>query len=193
MGKARCDRAGCDEPQKAHGLCQRHYDRERSSARGPRRREDRVLTTRARNRAVARMIAKHPEEFDRLYHECLAKVQAEDAELRKVAAQTGAEPTHDGQILRLKRGPAAEDEEIVDRIDPAPPPCELCSTYHDAEHHCLHCDATPSRLVDDGSGFNPMLVPADMTDERIKAAVERGKRQSKSYTEDDYDEEEAAE
>jgi hypothetical protein len=191
VGKARCERADCDEPQKAHGLCQRHYDRERSSARGPRRREDRVLTTRARNRAVARLIMKHPEEFDRLYHECLTSVQAEDAELRRVAKQTGAEPTNDGQVLRLKRGPAAEDEEIVDRIDPAPPPCRDCTTYHQSGHYCLHCGALPSREIDDGSKFNTILVPADMTDERIKAAVERGNRRSKFYKDDDdYEEEE---
>lgn len=197
MGKARCERAGCDEVQKAHGLCQRHYDRERSGARGPRRREDRVLTTRARNRAVARLIAKHPEEFDKLYHECLTKVQAEDAELRRVAAETGAVPTNDGQVLRLKRGPAAEDEEIVDRID-LTPHCPECELYHVDGHHCLHCGALPSRAIFDEATQRlqhpalPLLVPAGLTDERIKAAVEQGKAMRRKYErseDDDYEEE----
>lgn len=171
-----CERGGCENVQKARGLCKKHYDRERGAPpRAHRHREDRVLALRARNRAVARLVKLHVEEFRALYEETIVEVLAEDVELRRVAEAMGAEPTDDRQVVRLKRGPAREDEEIADRIELGPA-CSQCEVYHGRGHHCLHCGALPSRAIVDSNRFSPILVPAELSDERLAAAIAKGER-----------------
>lgn len=166
-----CSRADCDDKAKAHGLCKRHYDRER----GPRHRhrEDRVLVTRARNRAHAELAKRHPDEYAEILEVKLADVRAQDAELRRVAEQIGAEPVRDGRVLRLKSGPPADDEDVTDRIVVVPA-CPRCDEYHANGHRCLHCGATPSRVIRDRAGA--ILIPADLSDERLDAAIRAGNR-----------------
>lgn len=170
QASAKCDRGSCDQPAAKRGLCTKHYERERGRHR---HREDRVLPTRARNRAVSRLITAHREEFDRLYLAALAEVTQENEELKKACEANNAEPTNNKRIYRFKRGPKPEDEEPEDRIVPAQLTCEQCDGYHAGGHRCLHCGSLPSRKIIDDPKKSPILVPADMTDERIAAAVAR--------------------
>lgn len=137
----KCEHSGCERPVKAHGLCQMHYDRDRS--RSGRRREDRVLAVRARNRANAALIKAHPEEFTYLLTQANQEVQAEHARIVAMAQELGVEPTTDGQIFRLKRGPVAEDQELEDRVELTNPTvCGCCSRVHERNHACPECGTT---------------------------------------------------
>lgn len=147
MSAARCSQAGCDRRVKALELCQMHYDRHRS--RHGRRREDRVLPTRARNRATAALIKAHAEEFQRLYDDALAAAAEEDARIRAVAEQVGAEVSNDRQIIRLKRGPVADDETPEDRaLLMDEPACSFCARTHDRGHSCPECGTTVGMPVE---------------------------------------------
>lgn len=109
-----CERAGCDRPARARGMCMVHYERERGRDR-QRDRTARLLPNRARSRAATRLIRAHAAEFDRLYREALAEVEAEDRRLAELCEEEGAEPTGDRKVWRLKPGPRPEDEEPEDR------------------------------------------------------------------------------
>lgn len=131
----KCERGGCERPIKAHGLCQMHYDRERGRHR---HREDRVLPTRARNRAVSELIRLHKDEFEELYATALRTVREEHERIAKLAKEHGVEVADARRIFRLKRGPAAEDQEPEDRVQltSTDSSCVACGTFHAAGHAC---------------------------------------------------------
>lgn len=156
-----CNRGDCDRPVKARGLCQMHYDRERA----PRRvREDKVLPTRARHRAVAGLITAHPEEFRDLYEQALEQVTAEDEELRRLAAEHGVELADDRRVFRLRRGPAAADEDPLDRAqltEPAEHTCSACSRVHNRAHACPECGTTLGQPVERATSTRQAKALAD--------------------------------
>ena len=157
----KCSHSGCDRPVKAHELCQMHYDRERSRA--GRKREDRVLATRARNRANAALIKRHPDEFATLLQEATAAVQEEHERIVAMAQKMGVEPSNDRQVFRLKRGPVADDERTEDRVELSDPTvCSCCSRIHERDHGCPECGTTLGMPVERATS------PADV---RTSAAV----------------------
>lgn len=135
-----CERASCDRPVKAHGVCQMHYDRERSRHR---HREDRVLATRARNRANAALIKAHPAEFAALLMTANDEVREEHARIVAFAEEMGVD-VDDQRVFRLRRGPVAEDEAAEDRaqLQPHEAECSFCSRVHDRGHDCPECGTT---------------------------------------------------
>lgn len=137
-----CARGGCDEPVHRRGLCSRHYERERVRLRD---RTDRVLPSRARTRAVSRLVAAHDAEFRQLYEQALAEVTAEAAELAERCAERDAEPTDDRKVWRYRPGPRPDDEEPEDRVtrDGWVPDCRDCAAYHAAGHACATCSSPP--------------------------------------------------
>lgn len=137
-----CERAGCDRPARARGMCMVHYERERGRDR-QRDRTARLLPNRARSRAATRLIRAHAAEFDRLYREALAEVEAEDRRLAELCEEEGAEPTGDRKVWRLKPGPRPEDEEPEDRATrpERQPDCRDCATWHACGHACATCSA----------------------------------------------------
>lgn len=156
----KCSHAGCDRPVKAHELCQMHYDRHRS--RHGRRREDRVLPTRARNRATSALVKAHVEEFQRLYEAALADVQAEHARLVAFAEEQGVEVSKDGQVLRLKRGPVAEDETVEERaLLNDEPACKFCARAHDRGHACPECGTAVGMPVERATSTKDVRDLAD--------------------------------
>jgi 8-oxo-dGTP pyrophosphatase MutT (NUDIX family) len=158
--KEKCSQGGCDRPIKAHELCQMHYDRHRS--RHGRRREDRVLPTRARNRATAALIKAHADEFKTLYDEALASVTAEDARVRALAEEMGVDVSNDGAVFRLKRGPVAEDEDVEDRaLLTDEPSCRFCATAHDRGHSCPECGTTVGMPVERATSTKDVREHAD--------------------------------
>lgn len=131
---ATCQRAGCDKPRKAHGLCPTHYNREREGARH-RLRDDRILPNRARTRAVSRLIEAHREDFDRLLTVALAEVTEEARILAVLAAAEGVELTGDGQVWRFRPGPRPDDEDPIDRLRTDDGrACPSCLFFHDGGH-----------------------------------------------------------
>ena len=129
-----CERAGCTEPHKARGLCDKHYGRER----GHRSRPDRVLATRARNRATALLVAAHRDEFVTLLATCTVETQVEAARLAKLCEESGKDPWQG--IVRLRRGPKPDDQEPEDRIDlAATSSCDACAAFHRTGHACQAC------------------------------------------------------
>jgi hypothetical protein len=133
----KCEVGGCDREVKAHAQCQMHYDRERGRHR---KREDRVLPTRARNRAVAALIKEHPEEFAKYLASALAEVQAEHQRIVALAKEQGVEVADARRVFRLKRGPVADDENVEDRAQFADPvQCPSCDGYHESAHACPAC------------------------------------------------------
>lgn len=165
----RCERS-CGRPVKAHGLCQMHYDRERSRHR---HREDRVLATRARNRANAALIKAHPDEFVELLAKSTEEVQAEHARIVALAEEAGVEVADAKRVFRLKRGPAAEDEEPEDRAQFAPPGCGFCSRAHERGHACPECGTTLGMPVERATSPKPVRDLADEIIRRRAAETEQ--------------------
>lgn len=160
MTASRCERGDCDRPIKAHGLCQLHYDKERARHR---HREDRVLPTRARNRAVAALIRAHPEEFKERLAKSLADVHAEHALIVELAKEHGVDVTNDARVFRLRRGPTGDDEQIEDRaiLQPAESGCPACHRTHDRGHFCPECGTTLGQPVERGTSPKPLRDRAE--------------------------------
>lgn len=148
-----CTAVGCDVAAVAKGLCRRHYGRERDRLRH-RHRDDALLRTRARNRAVARLIDAHPDEFAELFAE--EKVNAE-REAEQLAAAAPQEPVSVQTLprasatvsvsaprpVRLLSGPRPDDQAPVDRIRADVGRCARCQAYHDRGHRCADCGSAP--------------------------------------------------
>lgn len=102
-----CTAEDCRKPVAAHGLCRSHYDRMRGK--GRKRGEDAILRARARNRASARLVELHKEEFKQLYEQAKLDVQAETEELAKAAGV-------DVEQVRLRPGPIGNGQTRVRRL-----------------------------------------------------------------------------
>ena len=123
----RCGRLGCDKPHKAHGLCQSHYDRERADHR--RNHLDRLVLTRARQRARQQLVQRHPDEFQELFKTERERALEQASRLGKV-------------LLRPGRTAADQDEE--DRVRLLEFACPRCALGHVAaasEDGCPLCGA----------------------------------------------------
>lgn len=106
-----CGVEDCGLVVAAHGMCRRHYDRERGKGRV---RADRVLMNRARNRASAALIRAHREEFEELLVEAQAEVVAENDRLLAAARKAGIEVK--GLSPRLKPGPLGTEQSVEARM-----------------------------------------------------------------------------
>lgn len=141
---------GCDRAVKARGLCQRHYDRERARHR---HRDDRLVHTRARNRAASELIQRHRVEFEDILVQKLVEAKAEHEELK---ASVGR------KVLRLMPGPRPDDQELVDRVTREVGRCAKCRGFHADDHQCPVC-------VERAKQRRPL------GDERIMRALRAGK------------------
>jgi rubrerythrin len=141
-----CRDDACSRPVKCRGLCQMHYDRERAAHRT---REDKVLPTRARHRALAALVEAHRDEFRELYDQALEDVAVEAEELRALAEAQGVELADQRRVFRLKRGPAGDDQDVLDRIhQDQGHTCSACSRVHDRGHACPECGTTVGMPVE---------------------------------------------
>lgn len=158
--KATCERGDCGRDVKAHGMCQMHYDRERQ--RHSRRREDRVLATRARNRATAALVKAHAEEFADLLTSAAEQVREEHARIVALAEEMGVE-VDDKRVFRLKRGPAAEDQAVEERaeLQPHEYECSFCSRVHERGHGCPECGTTLGMPVERATSRPDLRTSAD--------------------------------
>lgn len=165
----KCERGGCDRPVHARGMCSRHYNREVESARPRHRhREDRVLASRARNRAVAALITAHRDEFEKLYADARAAVAEEHARLEELARANGLDPNNG--VVRLRVGPRPDDVPVEDRIrERGPITCPHCSALHQDGHVCAECGITLEVLVEPPRGKRPVDdgVVDDVAIERV--------------------------
>jgi hypothetical protein len=152
----RCDRHDCDDPVKARGLCNKHYlrERDRPQRQTTKTREDAILRSRARARALAKLARLYPDEYQTIYQLVLQHVHKEAQALLAVAPDATIGPR--GVVL-LRRGIVPTDQDIEDRIVLNPPGiCPSCARVHDGGHHCPHCGAqlgeprTGQRLRSDG-------------------------------------------
>jgi hypothetical protein len=100
----------------------------------------RMVRTRARNRAMAALMTRHREEFERLYQQEFVDALQEHYTL---AAEAAAAGFPDAEVARLKPGPKRREEtSVIDRLDVAR--CPRCHTHHDEDHTCPTCgDETP--------------------------------------------------
>lgn len=122
-----------------------HYpyckDCERSSNRKPRTENTRLARTRARHRAVQRLIERHKTEFyDELLPEEMRKVQQEMADLADITPKPT--PTKDKEPApapRLKPGRRQDGQSVADRIAVL---CHECGTFHKSGHQCPTCQQT---------------------------------------------------
>lgn len=106
----------------------------------------RIIRTRARGRAMYRLIETHRSEFEALLEEETLKAEREHQEVVAAAEARGQADAH---VARLKSGPKRKDQtSAIERLDVAR--CPLCQGFHDAGHQCTNCghDHTPSRLED---------------------------------------------
>lgn len=154
-----CSVDGCAERVACKGMCRLHYDRERGRNRH-RHRDDALLRVRARNRAVARLIDAHPDEFADLFAEEKARAEVEADELEAAADRdkspspvmprpdvrtsgATASPTSPRKPIRLLTGPRPAGQRAVDRIRDDVARCARCQTFHDQGHRCAECGSAP--------------------------------------------------
>lgn len=96
----------------------------------------RIIRTRARGRAMYRLLEAHRTEFEQLLEEETVKAQAEHEEVTAVAAERG-QP--DAAVARLKSGPKRKTQtSATERLDVAR--CPKCHQFHDAGHQVVACD-----------------------------------------------------
>lgn len=80
-----CEVAGCENPRKAHGLCQSHYDQQRGDGRNGGSHRHRFIEQAAKNRATQILRRTYRDEYRML----IATIRAdllEAARQRKTAA-----------------------------------------------------------------------------------------------------------
>lgn len=149
-----CSVDGCAQPVTCKGMCRRHYDRQRGRHR---HRDDALIRTRARNRAVSRLIDAHPDEFADLFAEEKARAEAEAAELEAAFSRnlvsdpeaprpdvrTSGRPASPRKPIRLLTGPRPADQRAVDRIRDDVARCTRCQSFHDQGHRCAECGSVP--------------------------------------------------
>lgn len=102
--------------------------------------DDKVLKTRARNRATVALVKAHKGHYNALYETALVEVYAEAEQLGTL---TDPDPHQPGRtVVRLKGGRRAIGETVLDRIREQ---CTRCATYHEAGHECPTCAAARAR------------------------------------------------
>ncbi len=97
---------------------------------------------RARHRAIADLIAWHPDEFASLLEIRLAEA-TEEAEA--LAATPQAAQHYQDSPVKLRPGKRMPGETTVDRIDVAR--CPSCIDHHDRGHRCTECGASPQGVA----------------------------------------------
>jgi hypothetical protein len=116
--------------------------------RGRKPTRNRIVRSRARQRAIAELVALHREEFDELLERHMVYVSDEFDVLQSTAK---AQRRQDTDVPRLKPGPRRiEEQSIVDRLDVAR--CPHCVKHHDRGHRCEVCGARPGE---------PLRLPKD--------------------------------
>lgn len=104
---------------------------------------NRIIRNRARHRAVAQLVALHPEQFQALYESARADAIEEDERISndpEIKAQFGE------TTPRLRSGRRAEGDEPKPRIDEKW--CATCAAYHARGHHEKKEPVLPG-LIDD--------------------------------------------
>lgn len=121
-------------------VCDREYSRTRTRPRTT----DRMLRSRAVNRAMARLRDLHRDEYERLLAEELDAARAEAAK----HAETAPKPDDEHcapPVPLLRPGPAAIGE-TGPRLREDVGTCPLCVNRHDRGHVCPACGARPQLL-----------------------------------------------
>lgn len=98
----------------------------------------RMLRTRARNRAMARLTKLHPVEFATLVAE-EQQLAEQEAELLELLAKQGNHAKPSAPVA-LRPGPKRAGQDITHRVDTAT--CRRCHTHHDRGHTCPNCGHT---------------------------------------------------
>lgn len=168
-----CEVTGCTSGVHAKNLCNRHYERQRERTQ---HREDQLLYQRARNRAIARLVKGHYDEFVVLWEEEKVVVAEEAQRLAaavadgKVRLDTPAPSLRDTRnadpvtppppprLPRLKSGPHPVDEPVESRIREDVGRCPLCHEYHDGGHKEAVV-RRPVKPLDRGTKPIPRAVP----------------------------------
>lgn len=121
------------------------------SARGRDATPAKINRQRARHRAVAALIERHPAEFEELMGLHLAEATKEAEAL---ASTPEARQHYKGEPVRLRPGKRMAGEKVGDRIDVAR--CPHCIKHHDRGHVCKQCGAspTPGEGLTDGRWVN---------------------------------------
>jgi len=127
-----CEADGCSDRATARGLCVRHYQRLYMAHRD---RSDQLVANRARNRARARLVELHREEYEALVEQEMPRAKAEQDALE---AKAGAD-----ERVRLLPGKKAKSEQLEQRIRSDVGTCPKCIGYHDKGHACPACGASP--------------------------------------------------
>lgn len=137
--KKRCTKCGQTKPLTDFYPDRKARDRHASNCRTCNNKrpptEARIIRIRARHRAVAALIDKHPDEFQELLTTAVVEIKAEAEQIKTAAEASG---NADAGLARLKPGPRRKGEDgVTKRLDVAR--CRHCHTHHDAEHVCPNC------------------------------------------------------
>lgn len=111
---------------------------------------NRLLRTRARNRATAALIRAHSDEFRNLLDFFTDAAETEAVLLAERARDTGA-----GELPRLRPGPRRNRQEAEDRIKTMwaeVGKCSQCTSHHSHDHACENCGHPQP-------GAAPTLIP----------------------------------
>lgn len=141
----RCARCAADKPVGEFNFRDRQtgrrwsYCRDCDSARPRTRSRTKILTGRARNRALAELAKRHRDEFRDLLDYFLRIARDEAEQLAGTATARQAYPN--AQTVRLRPGARRAGQPIEERIDVAR--CGECIGYHDRGHRCPACGSQP--------------------------------------------------
>jgi hypothetical protein len=102
-----------------------------------RHRPTQLVFNRARNRARARLVTQHQDEYENYLAEELEQAEAEQNRLEEAHRLDGP--------IKLKGGRRAAGETLEQRVRTDVGSCPRCVQSHDAGHRCPSCGALPGQ------------------------------------------------